>query len=701
MKKTLAIILITVMLLSAISVSAYAANNGPANVEYAFISVFYAAGNEPDSQPYGHIYSNYTTINNAVPGVTYDKASNTLTLNNYKNAKAAISANMMGDNFKINVIGDCEIAEIMAYGDGWGGSVTITGTGTLTVNKSGICDNAISLYAESTASSLHIDSSVTVILYGNEGVFYSNYNAVTSTGAVVTAGNGQNVFTIKKEGSSYRYRTALSAFLINNPDGTRYAYYKTTRSGDPDGIYGTCVMTTSAGKKTYSVTKYFHSDTYGVDLPDRTFNEQYGNEWGEVEFTREQFDELGFQMTVTGQQPSHVFFDDGDWYSGYLLTNSADPDGVYMINCSNYSYTNQNDFSTYTFKGTIYRILLNAQATQYYKDTSFTPIEIGTDNEYGALPAGYVPVAEDEYQELYIQGNVSEIQGTVFTDSSDKWYLVHDEYYNGNQIQTVYDLVYDEDIDFYFTNGESNAVGIDDLTIYLTYEPCEGQYNYSTSVKNFTFQGSEKNGFITVDGKTYYYLNGVMQKGLKTIDGKKYYFGSDGVMYVKRLISVSGKKYYMGADGAAYTKKLISVNGKKYYMGSDGVAYTNKLISVNGKKYYMGKDGAAYTSKLISVDGKKYYMGKDGVAYTSKLASIDGKKYYFGKDGVAYKSKLISVSGKKYYIGKDCVAYKSKFASLSGKKYYFGSDCAMYKSKTFSVSGVKWRADSNGVCKKV
>ncbi|MBO4338913.1 MAG: hypothetical protein J5877_03210 [Clostridia bacterium] len=208
-------------------------------------------------------------------------------------------------------------------------------------------------------------------------------------------------------------------------------------------------------------------------------------------------------------------------------------------------------------------------------------------------------------------------------------------------------------------------------------------------------------GWLTEDGKTYYYENGIRAKGLKTIEDKIYYFGSDGAMYVKRLISVSGKKYYMGADGAAYTKKLISVKGKKYYMGADGVAYTSRLISVNGKKYYMGKDGVAYVSKLISVDGKKYYMGKDAVAYTSKLASIDGKKYYFGKDGVAYKSKLISVSGKKYYIGKDCVAYKSKFASISGKKYYFGSDCVMYKSKTFSVSGVKWKADKNGVCKKV
>ena len=216
-------------------------------------------------------------------------------------------------------------------------------------------------------------------------------------------------------------------------------------------------------------------------------------------------------------------------------------------------------------------------------------------------------------------------------------------------------------------------------------------------------EGYMVTGWQTIYDKQYYFgTDGKMYSHkLAEIDGKKYYFGTDGAMYTKRLISVSGKKYYMGADGAAYTKRLISVSGKKYYMGADGVAYTKRLISVNGKKYYMGADGVAYTKRLISVDGKKYYMGADGVAYTSKLISVNGKKYYMGKDGVAYKSKLISVSGKKYYIGKDCIAYKSKFASLSGKKYYFGSDCVMYKSKTFSVSGVKWKADSNGVCKKV
>lgn len=41
---------------------------------------------------------------------------------------------MMGDDFKIRLIGENEISSIVAYGDAWGGSVTICGDGSLTVN---------------------------------------------------------------------------------------------------------------------------------------------------------------------------------------------------------------------------------------------------------------------------------------------------------------------------------------------------------------------------------------------------------------------------------------------------------------------------------------------------------------------------------------------------------------------------------------
>ena len=37
---------------------------------------------------------------------------------------------MMGDDFKINLIGDNEIGSIGSYGDAWGGSINICGNGS-------------------------------------------------------------------------------------------------------------------------------------------------------------------------------------------------------------------------------------------------------------------------------------------------------------------------------------------------------------------------------------------------------------------------------------------------------------------------------------------------------------------------------------------------------------------------------------------
>lgn len=173
--KAAAIALTTVMALSAavvFTVPKAEAANGPCDEgdwAYAYIAV----GN---SETKDNIFSSQGS--NAIDGVSYDKASNTLTLNQYKNADNYIATNMMGDDFKIRLIGENEISSIVAYGDAWGGSVTICGDGSLTVNPKKQEDYGVRLYAEGTASVLLVENTCNVTIYAEQAgkVLYTTGN---------------------------------------------------------------------------------------------------------------------------------------------------------------------------------------------------------------------------------------------------------------------------------------------------------------------------------------------------------------------------------------------------------------------------------------------------------------------------------------------------------------------------------------------
>ena len=97
-------------------------------------------------------------------GAYYDKASNTLYLNNFSGA--GLNINLMGNGFKIDVTGDCHLDRILAWGFMYGGSITVTGSGRLTVNEALDWDCGIQYLCESSASCLMIDSGVTLDVYG-------------------------------------------------------------------------------------------------------------------------------------------------------------------------------------------------------------------------------------------------------------------------------------------------------------------------------------------------------------------------------------------------------------------------------------------------------------------------------------------------------------------------------------------------------
>lgn len=99
--------------------------------------------------------------------VRYDWGSNTLYLDNAKGF-SYIEANIMGNSFTIDVTGDCSIDTLLVWGFFYGGSVKITGNGTLTINKNLVKPYGIRLEAEGSESCLMIDKNVTVNAYGSD-----------------------------------------------------------------------------------------------------------------------------------------------------------------------------------------------------------------------------------------------------------------------------------------------------------------------------------------------------------------------------------------------------------------------------------------------------------------------------------------------------------------------------------------------------
>ena len=84
---------------------------------------------------------------------------------------------MMGDDFKINLIGDNEIGSIGSYGDAWGGSINICGNGSLVINADKADDYSVGLLAEGTNSVLSVADTCNVTIYsGTKAAVYTSDN---------------------------------------------------------------------------------------------------------------------------------------------------------------------------------------------------------------------------------------------------------------------------------------------------------------------------------------------------------------------------------------------------------------------------------------------------------------------------------------------------------------------------------------------
>jgi len=164
-----------------------------------------------------------------IDGVSYDYDTNTLTLTDYTGDN--LEVNLMGNGFTLRLVGDNHLQSVMVYGFYYGGSLLITGTGSLGVNENDIGDFSIMLEAEKSQTCLMIDNTVTVNTLGPVLVFDTTMDnpILVLTPSVIEGGVVEKMEEYEEDGQTY-----YSYWIHCVEDDGTFVDYSTAKIYNPD-----------------------------------------------------------------------------------------------------------------------------------------------------------------------------------------------------------------------------------------------------------------------------------------------------------------------------------------------------------------------------------------------------------------------------------------------------------------------------------
>ena len=212
-----------------------------------------------------------------------------------------------------------------------------------------------------------------------------------------------------------------------------------------------------------------------------------------------------------------------------------------------------------------------------------------------------------------------------------------------------------------------------------------------------------QNGWRTIGGSDYYFVDGVMATYIHTIDGVYYNFGNNGKCIGKVTTRNNWVKsgdywYFINADGT-FANGLMEIGGKTYYF-SNGVMCTNfdkgdycidakGIVARNmwketgiGRWSYYGDDCKRVIGWQKINNAWYYFSEKNGLAayvYGEMVTGdwvIDGKRYHFDASGKWDGEPGIKVSswykkGNLWHYCKSDGTDATGFTEIGGDVYCF------------------------------
>ena len=171
-------------------------------------------------------------------------------------------------------------------------------------------------------------------------------------------------------------------------------------------------------------------------------------------------------------------------------------------------------------------------------------------------------------------------------------------------------------------------------------------------------------GWRTIDGNTYYYVNGQPVTGERQIGGYWYYFDSNGIMQTGFVDLGHKVVYYNGYGRMQYGEQHI--DGYWYFFDRGSGAMERGFVDLGHKVvYYNGEGHMLYGEQQI--DGYWYFFDRDSGAMQRGFVDLGHKVVYYNGDGhMQYGEQQID--GNWYYFDTGSGAMQTN--TIINGKYY-------------------------------